>query len=98
MNDNDKLASRAEALQKLATAPIVIGALASLTAAPAGAAATMAPKLAAYQSTPKGGKQCSTCNLYVPAASNPAKANGTCKLVKGPIAPTGWCKFYSPKP
>jgi hypothetical protein len=57
----------------------------------------MDPKAAAYVTHPVGGKQCSTCSLYIPAKSNPKKSAGACKLVKGKIQPNGWCKFYSPK-
>ncbi|MBV8600780.1 MAG: high-potential iron-sulfur protein [Candidatus Eremiobacteraeota bacterium] len=96
MNHNDKRTTRVEALQKLAAAPLAIGALAALQAQ-ADAAATMDQKAAAYQDKPKGSAKCEGCSLFIPAKSNPMKANGACKLVKGSISPNGWCKFYSPK-
>lgn len=96
MNDNDKRTTRAAIIQKLAVAPIAIGALAALRAE-ADAAATVDQKAAAYQTTPNGGKQCSGCSLFIPAKSAPMKSAGTCKLVKGSISPHGWCKFYTPK-
>jgi len=95
MNDKETRASRASMLQKLAMAPIAIGAFAAL-GAEAEAAATMDQKAAAYIPKPKGAEKCSGCNLYIPGKS--ATADGTCKLVKGSISPNGWCKFYSPKP
>lgn len=94
MNHDDKTTSRAGMIQKLAMAPIAIGALAALRAE-AEAAATVDQKAAAYQGTPKNGQQCSTCTLFIPGKT--ATANGTCKIVKGTISPKGWCKFYSRK-
>jgi len=96
MKDNDQLASRAQMLQKLAAAPIAIGAFAALSAE-AQAAATMTQQAAAYQSKPNGGHQCDGCSLYIPAKAKPMTASGTCKLVKGSISPKGWCKFWAPK-
>ena len=94
MNDKETRASRASMLQKLAMAPIAIGAFAALHAE-AEAAPTMDQKAAAYQTKPKGADTCSGCSLYIPGKS--MSANGTCKLVKGSISPNGWCKFYAPK-
>jgi len=88
--------TRAGMIQRLAVAPIAIGALAALQAE-AEAAASVDPKAASYQTKPNGGKQCSTCSLFIPAKSTPMKSAGACKLVKGAISPTGWCKFYSAK-
>lgn len=93
---NDKITTRAGMIQKLAVAPFAIGVLAALQSE-AEAAPTMDQKAAAYQSKPNAGKQCSGCNLFIPAKSAPMKSAGTCKLVKGSISPTGWCKFYSAK-
>ena len=91
---NDNTTTRAGMIQKLAMAPIAIGAFAALQAE-AEAAATMTQQAAAYQPKPKAGKQCSDCTFYIPGKS--ASANGTCKLVKGSISPKGWCKFFAPK-
>ncbi|MBV8198333.1 MAG: high-potential iron-sulfur protein [Candidatus Eremiobacteraeota bacterium] len=93
---DDEKTSRAGMIQKLAVAPIVIGALAALQAE-AQAAPTMDQKAAAYQSKPNGGKKCSGCSLFVPAKKDPMKANGACNLVKGSISPNGWCKFFTAK-
>lgn len=41
------------------------------------------------------GKQCSGCQQFVPAAPD---ACGTCKVVKGPINPAGYCKSFVAKP
>ncbi len=97
MNDGDKKISRLGMIEKLAIAPIAIGAFAALRAE-AEAAATTAQSAAGYVTHPNGGHQCSGCALYIPAAKNPTTAAGTCKLVKGSISPNGWCKFFSPKP
>jgi High potential iron-sulfur protein len=88
--------NRKDVIVNLLAMPIAAGAVV-LTASEASAAATVDQKTAQYQSKPKNGQQCSTCTLYVPAKSNPSKANGTCKIVKGAISPTGWCKFYAKK-
>ena len=92
----DQRTSRAGMLQKLAAAPLAIGALAAIRAE-ADAAPTMDQKAAAYQTKPNGGKKCSGCSLFIPGKGNAMKANGTCKLVKGSISPNGWCKFFTAK-
>ncbi len=46
----------------------------------------------AYQATPKEGRRCSGCKLFVPA-KDPA-ANGRCVVVAGVIKATGWCVLY----
>jgi len=48
-----------------------------------------------YQDKPNNGQQCDTCVQFVPGAN--AKANGTCKVVEGPINPKGWCIAYVKK-
>jgi hypothetical protein len=40
------------------------------------------------------GKTCSTCQQFIP---NAGPSCGTCKVVKGPINPTGNCKSYVAK-
>lgn len=65
--------------------------LAAAFAAPALAlgraeAATLPPAAVAYQDTPKDGKQCDGCKLFVAPAS--------CKSVSGVISPKGWCKLW----
>ena len=97
MNDDDKRVSRADMIKRTVLAPVAIGAFAAL-AARAEAAPTMDQKAAAYVPHPVGGKQCSGCSLYIPAKSNPMKSPGACTLVKGSISPSGYCKFYAPKP
>jgi hypothetical protein len=42
------------------------------------------------------GKACSSCQQFVPSPA--AHACGTCKVVKGPINPNGYCKSYIAKP
>jgi|HubBroStandDraft_6_1064221.scaffolds.fasta_scaffold2502271_1 hypothetical protein len=41
------------------------------------------------------GKTCTTCQQFVPNAA--PSACGTCKVLKGPINPTGNCKSYLAK-
>ena len=52
-------------------------------------AAKMSQSAVRYQATPKDGKQCSDCKLFVPP--------NACKNVEGDIAPTGWCALWVKK-
>jgi anaerobic selenocysteine-containing dehydrogenase len=40
------------------------------------------------------GKMCTACQQFIPAAPD---ACGTCKVVKGPINPKGYCKSFVAK-
>lgn len=40
-----------------------------------------------YQLTPKGQQRCAICLQFEPP--------GSCKIVKSPIYPTGWCQFFA---
>lgn len=63
---------------------------AGLTArAQAQAPQKLAQKVVQYQTTPKNGQQCSICVNYLPPDQ--------CKLVEGPVVPTGWCIAFGPK-
>ena len=42
-----------------------------------------------YQPTPKDGKQCSGCNLFIAPKSS--------EYLAGDIAPTGWCSIWVKK-
>lgn len=48
-----------------------------------------------YQSKPNGDKQCSQCKFFMPGQT--PDATGSCKVVDGAIAPTGYCIAYNPK-
>ncbi len=52
-------------------------------------AAKLAQSTVKYQASPKDGKQCDGCNLFV--------APNSCKSVAGTIAPTGWCSLWVKK-
>jgi hypothetical protein len=54
-----------------------------------GANAKMAQTAVAYQDSPKDGKQCDSCNLFV--------SPGSCKTVSGAVSPSGWCKIWVKK-
>ncbi len=95
--DNDNNMTRGRVLQKLALAPIAIGALAMLRIEEAEAAATMDPKAAGYVTKANGKKMCSNCSLFLPAKSTPMKSAGACQVVKGKILPTAYCNLYAPK-
>ncbi|HET7363685.1 MAG TPA: high-potential iron-sulfur protein [Burkholderiales bacterium] len=42
-----------------------------------------------YQDKPNDGQRCNDCIQFI-AGPRPG-ANGTCKIVEGPISPSGWC-------
>lgn len=48
-----------------------------------------------YQDKPNAGKDCDDCIHFIPGKS--AKAMGTCKIVEGPISPSGWCIEFQQK-
>jgi hypothetical protein len=52
-------------------------------------AAKLAQSAVKYQPTPKDGKQCDGCNLFV--------APSSCKSVDGTISPNGWCALWVKK-
>ena len=52
-------------------------------------AAKLAQSAVKYQGSPKDGKQCDGCNLFV--------APNSCKSVAGEISPTGWCALWVKK-
>jgi hypothetical protein len=60
-----------------------------LVASPANASNKMSQKAMQYRTTPNGNQRCDSCANWLPPAS--------CKLVDGPIVPTGWCMLYRPK-
>ena len=53
------------------------------------AAAKLPPEQVHYQATPNGDAR---CELYTNW-----QAPGACKLVAGPISPSGWCSFFAKK-
>lgn len=72
---------------------VLVAAAGALPAIALGATAANAGKMAQsavrYQATPKDGKQCSGCNLFV--------APNACKSVDGTIAASGWCALWVKK-
>lgn len=62
---------------------------AGLVASPAAASNKMSPKAMQYRPAPNGNQRCDNCANWQPP--------GSCKLVDGPIAPSGWCILYHPK-
>ena len=68
---------------------VIAAALGHGAAVPA-CAAEPQPKVsqraAAYQDTPKGMFSCAACTFFI-------KPRG-CKVVRGDINPTGWCKLF----
>ena len=87
--------TRADLLQRLAAAPIAIGAFAALQAEAVAATKPghTAPATVQYQPKPKNGQQCSQCRYFINGKSK--TANGECTIVAGPISPKGWCVAFS---
>ena len=52
-------------------------------------AAKLAQKSVRYQESPKDGKRCDGCNLFV--------SPNACKSVDGTISPSGWCSLWVKK-
>jgi High potential iron-sulfur protein len=48
-----------------------------------------------YQEQPKDGQRCDACMQFVPGPKPGAK--GACKVVDGPISPSGWCIAFVKK-
>jgi anaerobic selenocysteine-containing dehydrogenase len=61
----------------------------TLTPSPAAASNKMSPRAMQYRPTPNGNQRCDNCKNWLPP--------GSCKLVDGPIAASGWCLLYNKK-
>jgi len=75
-----------------------IAAAAAASVAGAADAATMksgstSPKSVMYVTKSTNGKFCKGCKFYFGSTSKP----GSCTIVSGPIAPTGYCVAYAAK-
>jgi hypothetical protein len=64
-------------------------AAAALNPSPVLASNKMSQKAMGYRPSPNGNQRCDNCGNF--------QAPGSCKLVDGAIAPTGWCVLYRPK-
>ena len=60
-----------------------------LIASSAEAATKLTQQAANYQSTPKGMARCNVCSQWLQPTD--------CKVVQGPVLPTGWCSLYVAK-
>jgi hypothetical protein len=68
---------------------IAAGATSLLGLTSGSAEAKMAPTAVRYQDSPKDGKQCDGCKLFI--------APNGCKTVDGAISPQGWCALWVKK-
>jgi len=84
-----------KASRRIMLKSIAVLAAAPLVTRPAAAQAKASKQSMQYQDQPKNGQQCDTCMQFVPGQK--AGANGTCKVVDGPISPKGWCIAYVKK-
>jgi hypothetical protein len=85
-----KRVTRKQALTNLLVLPALASALA--LGVPAAARADSRTQLK-YQATPKGNQKCLGCSLFI--AGKTPTADGTCKVITGPISPNGWCTAFS---
>ena len=78
-------------LQRVSRRTVVIAAgAAPLLALMSGSAeAKIAQTAVRYQDSPKDGRQCDGCKLFV--------APNSCKTVAGDISPSGWCALWVKK-
>ena len=53
------------------------------------AEAKMAQTAAGYQTSPKDGKKCADCALFI--------APSSCRLIDGTVGPEGYCRFFVKK-
>jgi hypothetical protein len=93
MNDqHHRRLSRRAVLKRAA----VLAAVAAASTTRATLAQTKASKAAMqYRDTPNGKQECSNCLQFIPGKT--PQAQGSCKVVAGPISPHGWCIAYAPK-
>ncbi|MBC5799648.1 MAG: high-potential iron-sulfur protein [Candidatus Eremiobacteraeota bacterium] len=89
--------SRADALGKLAMAPLAIGALAALRTGAAAANNKSAKSAVKYVDHPVSGKKCDACRFYIAAKHDPMKTRGGCQIVQGSISPNGYCVAWAKK-
>ncbi len=72
---------------------VLIGAAGAVPLLALGATGARAAKLSQsavrYQDSPKEGKRCDGCNLFI--------APNACKSVDGKISPSGWCALWVKK-
>jgi High potential iron-sulfur protein len=80
--------SRGEIISLLAGLPLAVAATTGVASAADDSSGTKAQYKYVAKST-KAGQTCSGCSLFKPPAA--------CNLVKGKIAPGGWCIAYAPK-
>ncbi len=56
---------------------------------PSAGGAKISQSAANYQPTPRGSQRCNACSQWI--------APTDCKVVVGPVSPTGWCSLFAPK-
>ncbi len=50
-----------------------------------------------YQDVPSNGQVCAACVYFEFYPANGPTPASRCKMVAGPIAPSGWCQIWQPK-
>ncbi len=101
----DRLYSRRDALRKVSLTVIAAGAWGSIGCGKKELTCTDTSGLSADEAAarktleytdkaPDPSKLCSNCLQFTPGAPN---ACGGCKVLKGPVHPSGWCKVWAAK-
>ena len=89
MTDMLKTGASKYTRRAIVQAAAVAGAVPALVLAASPALAKASQASVAYQDTPKDGKNCANCNVFVSPDS--------CKIVDGKVSPNGWCKVWVKK-
>ena len=88
--DDDNRAFAASRRQLIFGAALTAGLVGAAGLIPRSAAAAQSKLSQAdsgYQNRPNGGRRCDLCTNW--------QAPGSCKVVAGPISPSGWCSLFA---
>jgi hypothetical protein len=85
---------RRHLLKVLAALPLAAAAMLVTTQVARGG--PIPKKEAEYQDDPRMFQRCSACRFWI--MGHTAVAQGTCRIVDGPIDPNGWCRYFQTLP
>ena len=80
-------ASRRQLIFGAALTAGLAGTAGLIPGAASAAQAKLSPADSGYQARPNGGQRCELCANW--------QAPGSCKVVSGPISPSGWCSLFA---
>ncbi|HZT50412.1 MAG TPA: hypothetical protein VFA22_00675 [Stellaceae bacterium] len=73
--------------ERLSRRSLLAGAAVAACVTPARADDKVSKEEAKYQAMPKGQQRCGICLQFQPP--------NQCRIVQGPVVPTGWCQFFA---